>query len=447
MSAISTVADSTQPTAPAARAAGAVEGANTTGRAGASAEPGLRARGRAVAWREPVAPSWYELGERLAHGFLPARPPVRAMIGTWVQLDALAAEVALAPSQAAARALVARAEQAGELHALRVRVARLTPRNAEAAAMRVAVLTLACGWAHLDPMSPVHDAEVNAGLVELWSVLAHRLDHPNFVALPALALHNWAPARKPRRHLPIDQLARVERLVPVVRWSPKGEPLSRLDHFMLATTRLEARGVWLFRLAETLAHTLADLGPDAPATATALRRLARVLHTLRAQLAAEQRVVEAARVTDQQRTALAALVRAAAPGRRGGPAAGAGPGRVTDHGALPRVAAARPGGLLPGTLEPPVIQAAEAALGMGAYRLGESGRQSGRRHLPAAQRAWLTALERHCAPVRGLGTRGGPAAAAYHEARTSLITLRHSYAHLLHTAQALPPPSRAREVA
>ncbi|MFE6779157.1 hypothetical protein [Streptomyces sp. NPDC057702] len=469
---------------------------------------GATSASRAVARGAPAGP-----GERLAHGFLPERPPVRAMIGTWVRLDELAAEVALAPTRAAARALVTRAEAAGELATLRARVARLTHRHAEAAAMRVAVLAAACGWAHLDPTGqgptppepgrdvpgpeptgpdPEPGARVTEGLADLWSALGHRLDQPHFVALPALALHNWATARKPRRHLPIDQLVRAEALVPVVRWAPAGEPLSRLDRLLLATTRLEAHGVWLFRLADALAHTLAAQGPDAPATATALRRLARVLHALRAQLAAEHQAVAAAPVTDQQRAIIAALVHAAPPPRTTPPTVhghptdashSTGPGPDAPHATGPRSAtpprlgpppsvprargsrdesagragprAARDGGgavgrgapHLPTTLEPPVLQAAEAVLGAGAQRAGESGRQSARRYLPAAQRAWLTALERQCAPVRHLAPRGGPVSMAYHEARTSLIALRLGYAHLLHAAQSPPHATAPRQVA
>ncbi|MEU3960588.1 hypothetical protein AB0F42_12305 [Streptomyces buecherae] len=398
------------------------------------------------------------LGERLAHGFLPERPPVRAMIGTWVRLDELASSVALAPSRDAARGLVERAERAGELAALRARVARLTHRHAEAAAMRVAVLAAACDWAHPAPTSPEPAKRAGEGLADLWDALGHRLDQPHFVALPTLALHNWTTARKPRRHMPIDQLVRAEALVPVVRWTPADEPLGRLDRFLLATTRLEAHGVWLFRLADALAHTLATQGPDAPATATALRRLARVLHALRAQLLAEQRAVADAPASEQQRAVIAALARAAAsPGEHAGRARPHSPRlvgpRPADPGPVgPR--AARDGGgavgrgvaHLPATLEPPVLQAAEAALGTGA-RTGEASRQAVRRHLPATQRAWLIALERQCAPVRGLAPRGGPVSAAYHEARTSLIALRHSYAHLLHTAQSRSPETGERQVA
>lgn len=403
------------------------------------------------------------LGERLAHGFLPERPPVRAMIGTWVRLDELASSVALAPSRDAARELVERAERAGELAALRARVTRLTHRHAEAAAMRVAVLAAACDWAHLAPTSAEPAERAGEGLADLWEALGHRLDQPHFVALPALALHNWTTARKPRRHMPIDQLVRAEALVPVVRWTPADEPLGRLDRFLLATTRLEAHGVWLFRLADALAHTLATQGPDAPATATALRRLARVLHALRAQLLAEQRAVADAPASEQQRTVIAALARAAAsPGEHAGRARPHSPRLVGPRPPGPRSAdprpvgprAARDGGgavgrgaaHLPATLEPPVLQAAEAALGTGA-RTGEASRQAVRRHLPATQRAWLTALERQCAPVRGLAPRGGPVSAAYHEARTSLIALRHSYAHLLHTAQSPSPETGERQVA
>ncbi|WEV27624.1 hypothetical protein OYE22_22385 [Streptomyces sp. 71268] len=288
------------------------------------------------------------LGERLAHGFLPERPPVRAMIGTWVRLDELASSVALAPSRDAARDLVERAERAGELAALRARVTRLTHRHAEAAAMRVAVLAAACGWAHLTPTDPEPDERAGAGLTDLWAALGHRLDQPHFVALPALALHNWTTARKPRRHMPIDQLVRAEALVPVVRWTPAGEPLGRLDRFLLATTRLEAHGVWLFRLADALAHTLATQGPDAPATATALRRLARVLHALRAQLLAEQRAVADAPASEQQRTVIAALARAAAsPGEHPGRARPNPPRLVAPRSAGPRPVgprAARDGG-------------------------------------------------------------------------------------------------------
>ena len=328
-----------------------------------------------------------------AHGFLPERPPVRSMIGTWTRLDAMARAAAIAPDREAAIALVERAHRADELSALRQRVSRLSLRNAEAAAMRIAVIAVSCGWCGLDPQAPAAREVADGAFLDLWAAIAHRIDHDQFVALPTLALHNWVPERKPRRHIPIDQLARTEVLVPIVRWAPEGQPLSRLDRLMLAATRLEAHGIWLFRLAETLAGR----SPDDSSTPTALRRLVRVQHALRAQLLAEAAELTAAPATPQQRAVLGALAEQ-------------------------------------GALEPPVLQAAEAVLGIGGRRMGEGRRQMMRRHLPAQHRAWLSAMDRHCAPVRTLAHRGGPDAAVYREAQESLIALRRTYTALVQAA-------------
>ncbi|MEV5592701.1 hypothetical protein [Streptomyces sp. NPDC052496] len=328
-----------------------------------------------------------------AHGFLPERPPVRTMAGTWVRLSELAGAAATAPDLDTARGLVARAGRDGDLTALRQRVSRLSPRNADAASLRVAVIAAACGWSALDPLAPAALRTADAAFLGLWSAVAHRIDHQQFVGLPTLALLNWAPERKPRRRLPVDQLARTEPLVPVVRWSPPGQPLGRLDRLMLATTRLEAHGSWLFRLA----GTLAGRGPGDASTRTALRRLIRVQHALRAQLRGE-----------------AAELRAAPASAR--------------HGAVLAALAAQR------ALEPPVFLVADAVLGAGGRRAGESGRHQLRRYLPTAHRARLTALDRHCAPVRTLAHRGGPDAALYCEARESLIALRRTYAGLVHCA-------------
>ncbi|MFF4949633.1 hypothetical protein [Streptomyces chattanoogensis] len=328
-----------------------------------------------------------------AHGFLPERPPVRSMIGTWTRLDAMARAAALAPGREAAIAIVERAHRAEELSALRQRVSRLSPRNAEAAAMRVAVIAVSCGWNGLDPQAPAARQIADEAFLDLWAAVAHRIDHDQFVALPTLALRNWAPERKPRKHIPIDQLARTEPLVPIVRWAPEGQPLSRLDRLMLAATRLEAHGIWLFRLAETLAGR----APDDSSTPTALRRLVRVQHALRAQLRSEAAELAAAPTTPQQRAVLAALAEQ-------------------------------------GALEPPVLQAADAVLGVGGRRPGDGRRQHLRRHLPAPHRAWLSAMDRHCAPVRTLAHRGGPDAATYREAQESLIALRRTYTSLVHAA-------------
>lgn len=327
------------------------------------------------------------------HGFLPERPPVRSMIGTWTRLDAVARAAATAPDREAAVALVERARRAGELAALRQRVSRLSLRNAEAAAMRIAVIAVSCGWCGLDPQAPAAREVADQAFLDLWAAIAHRIDHDQFVALPTLALHNWAPERKPRRHIPIDQLARTEALVPIVRWAPEGQPLSRLDRLMLAATRLEAHGIWLFRLAETLAGR----SPDDSSTPTALRRLVRVQHALRAQLLAEAVELAAAPATPQQRAVLGALAEQ-------------------------------------GALEPPVLQAADAVLGIGGRRMGDGRRQLLRRHLPAQHRAWLSAMDRHCAPVRTLAHRGGPDAAVYREAQESLIALRRTYTALVQAA-------------
>ncbi|MFJ8671391.1 hypothetical protein [Streptomyces sp. NPDC093589] len=328
-----------------------------------------------------------------AHGFLPERPPVRSMIGTWTRLDALARAAAVAPGHESAVELVARAHRAKELSALRQRVSRLSPRNAEAAAMRVAVIAVSCGWSGLDPVAPAARQVADEAFLDLWAAVAHRIDHDQFVALPTLALHNWAPERKPRRHIPIDQLARTEALVPIVRWAPEGRPLCRLDRLMLAATRLEAHGIWLFRLAETLAGR----SPDDSSTPTALRRLVRIQHALRAQLHSEAAGLAAAPATAQQRAVLGALAEQ-------------------------------------GALEPPVLQAADAVLGIGGRRMGEGRRQLVRRHLPVQHRAWLSAMDRHCAPVRTLAHRGGPDAAVYREAQESLIALRRTYQALVHAA-------------
>ncbi|MFG2206942.1 hypothetical protein [Streptomyces sp. NPDC048638] len=339
------------------------------------------------------------------HGFLPERPPVRSMIGTWTRLDAMARAAAHAPDREAAVAVVERAHRADELSALRQRVSRLSPRNAEAAAMRVAVIAVSCGWNGLDPQAPAARRAADEGFLDLWAAVAHRIDHDQFVALPTLALHNWAPERKPRKHLPIDQLARTETLVPIVRWAPEGQPLSRLDRLMLAATRLEAHGIWLFRLAETLAGR----SPDDSSTPTALRRLVRVQHALRTQLRAEAAELAAAPTTPQQRAVLGALAEQ-------------------------------------GALEPPVLQAADAVLGVGGRRPGDGRRQLQRRHLPASHRAWLSAMDRHCAPVRTLAHRGGPDAAVYREAQESLIALRRTYTSLVHAAArpaAAPLPAAA----
>ncbi|MEU9114160.1 hypothetical protein AB0D04_20840 [Streptomyces sp. NPDC048483] len=344
--------------------------------------------------------------EARMHGFLPERPPVRSMIGTWTRLDAMAHAAAAAPGREAAIALVERAHCASELAALRQRVSRLSPRNAEAAAMRVAVIAVSCGWNGLDPQAPAARQVADEAFLDLWAAVAHRIDHDQFVALPTLALRNWAPERKPRKHIPIDQLARTEALVPIVRWAPEGQPLSRLDRLMLAATRLEAHGIWLFRLAETLAGR----APDDSSTPTALRRLVRVQHALRAQLRSEAAELAAAPTTPQQRAVLGALAEQ-------------------------------------GALEPPVLQAADAVLGVGGRRPGDGRRQHLRRHLPASHRAWLSAMDRHCAPVRTLAHRGGPDAAVYREAQESLIALRRTYTSLVqaaaHPSTATPLPTAA----
>ncbi|MFH8347127.1 hypothetical protein [Streptomyces sp. NPDC018045] len=330
-----------------------------------------------------------------AHGFLPERPPVRTMTGTWTRLTELAAAAATAPDPDTARDLVARAGRDGDLTELRQRVSRLSLRNADAASVRVAVIAAACGWSALDPLAPASPRTADTAFLDLWSAVAHRVDH-QFVGLSTLALLNWAPERKPRRHVPIDQLARAEALVPVVRWSPPEQPLGRLDRLMLATTRLEAHGIWLFRLA----GTLAGRAPGDASTGTALRRLIRIQHALRAQLRGEAAELRAAPGSARQGAVLAALA-------------------------------------AQGALEPPVFLAADAVLGTGGRRAGEVSRHQLRRHLPTAHRAWLTAMERHCAPVRTLAHRGGPEAAVYREAQESLIALRRTYAGLVRCAAGL----------
>lgn len=328
-----------------------------------------------------------------AHGFLPERPPVRSLIGTWTRLDAMARAAAIAPDREAAVALVERAHRADELAALRQRVSRLSLRNAEAAAMRIAVIAVSCGWCGLDPRQPAAREVADEAFLDLWAAIAHRIDHDQFVALPTLALHNWAPERKPRRHIPIDQLARTEALVPIVRWAPEGQPLNAAGP--VDAGRDPPGGAWDLALPArrnpcgTVTRRLLHpdgAAPSGPGPARAAR-----------QLLAEAAELAAAPATPQQRAVLGALA-----------------GQ--------------------GALEPPVLQAADAVLGIGARRMREGRRQLLRRHLPAQHRAWLSAMDRHCAPVRTLAHRGGPDAAVYREAQESLIALRRTYTALVQAA-------------
>ncbi|WP_063792520.1 hypothetical protein [Streptomyces atriruber] len=333
----------------------------------------------------------------LAHGFLPERLPVPHLSGSWTRLDALAHAAAAAPCREDARLLVAEACRSAELTVLRQRTARLSEHRAKAAAMRVAVIVAACGWTDLDPVSPGSRRAANEEFRALWSSLAHRTDHPRFVALPTLSLLNWAPLRKPGRAVPVDQLARTESLVPIVRWSAGERPLSRLDRLMLATVRLEAHGVWLFRLAETLAGR----SPGDCAIAVALRRMTRIQHTLQGQLRSSTAKLSHAPATGQQCAVLTSLAEQEA-------------------------------------LEPPVLLASDAVLGMGG-RMGVGSRYQLRRHLPAQHRAWLSTLDRRSAGVRTLAHRRGPDADAYRDAQESLVALRCAYAELVRTAMQPAP--------
>ncbi|MEU7576250.1 hypothetical protein AB0B50_01400 [Streptomyces sp. NPDC041068] len=326
------------------------------------------------------------------HGFLPRRLPAPHLSGAWTDLDALAASAAAAPSREEARFLVENAARSGELTLLRRRVARLPQHRARAAAMRVAVVVAACGWTDLDPLAPVSRRAAHEEFLGLWAALAHRGDHQEFVALPTLSLLNWAPSRKPGRTVSVDQLARTESLVPIVRWSPKDQPLSRLDRLMLAGVRLEAHGIWMFRLA----HSLAGRSPGDDSVAVALARLTRVQHALRRQLHLEERQMGPAPATGQQCAVLVALAEQ-------------------------------------GALEPPVLLTADAVLGMGG-RMGGGSRHQLRRHLPDQHRAWLSALDRHSAGIHTLTHRRGPDADAYREAQESLVALRRTYAQLVRTA-------------
>ncbi|MEV5981381.1 hypothetical protein [Streptomyces sp. NPDC052114] len=326
------------------------------------------------------------------HGFLPSRPPAPRLSGAWTELDVLARAAASAPAREDARLLVERAARTGELALLRARVARLPQHRAEAAAMRVAVTVAACGWTDLDPRAPLSRRAAHEDFLDLWAALTHRAEHQQFVALSTLSLLNWTPERKPGRSVPADQLARSEALVPIVRWAPPDRPLSRLDHLMLAAVRLEAHGIWLCRLADTLAGR----APGDEAVGAALGRLARIQRCLRGQLRQEEGALAFAPASGQQRAVLGALAEQ-------------------------------------GALEPPVLLTADAVLGMGG-RLGGGSRHQLRRHLPDRHRARLAALDRHSAGVRTLAHRRGPDADAYREAQESLVALRRTYTRLVHTA-------------
>ncbi|MEU5899542.1 MULTISPECIES: hypothetical protein [Streptomyces] len=328
----------------------------------------------------------------LVHGFLPHRLPALHLAGGWTDLDALAHATAAAPCREEARLLVAEACRASALPSLRHRVARLSEHRARAAATRLAVIVAACGWTELDPASTKATRVANEQFLALWTSLAHRSDYSRLVGLPTLALFNWAPLRKPGRAVPVDQLARTESLVPIVRWSAADRPLSRLDRLMLATVRLEAHGVWLFRLAETLAGR----SPADRSVSVALRRMTRIQHALHGQLRSCAARLVLAPATGQQCAVLASL-------------------------------AARE------ALEPPVLLAADAVLGMGG-RMGTGSRCQQRRHLAARHRAWLSTLDRRSAAVRTLAHRRGADADAYRDAQESLVALRCAYAGLVRTA-------------
>ncbi|MEU5772852.1 hypothetical protein ABZ819_06040 [Streptomyces venezuelae] len=328
----------------------------------------------------------------LVHGFLPQRLPAPHLAGGWTDLDALARAAAAAPCREEARLLVEEACRTTELPALRLRVARLSEHRAKAAAMRMAVIVAACGWTDLDPTSSRAGRVAEERFLALWTSLAHRSDHTRLVGLPMLSLLNWAPLRKPGRALPVDQLARTEPLVPIVHWSAGDQPLSRLDRLMLATVRLEAHGVWLFRLAESLAGR----SPGDRSVSVALCRMTRVQHALHGQLRSNAVKLSLAPATGQQCAVLAALAEQEA-------------------------------------LEPPVLLAADAVLGMGGP-MGAGSRCQQRRHLAARHRAWLSTLDRRSVAVRTLAHRRGADADAYRDAQESLVALRCAYAELVRTA-------------
>ncbi|MCZ0975596.1 hypothetical protein O1L55_38920 [Streptomyces albulus] len=94
-----------------------------------------------------------------------------------------------------------------------------------------------------------------------------------------------------------------------------------------------------------------------------------------------------------------------------------------------------------GALEPPVLQAADAVLGIGGRRLGEGRRQHLRRHLPAQHRAWLSAMDRHCAP-----SAPSPTAAALTPPSTARPRSRSSPSAAPTPPSSTPPPPHSGPV-
>ncbi|MBB5122932.1 hypothetical protein [Streptomyces eurocidicus] len=158
---------------------------------------------------------------------IPSNMEMRRLSPPWRLLDDVALETMRAESPQAAREIVAQRWDARQAQWL-PNAFSLSGRQESAVGLRLAAISLNCGWHEVIPRQPSLSVPVPERFRSLWKVVAHRLGTEDLGAAPLLGIANYGS----------DDTSRGA-IVPALRWSATDEP-SRIDLLLAAAARIDA---------------------------------------------------------------------------------------------------------------------------------------------------------------------------------------------------------------
>ncbi|MFJ3903672.1 hypothetical protein [Streptomyces sp. NPDC090025] len=155
---------------------------------------------------------------------------VRPLTGSWRSLDWYVQETMAARGRGEAQAIVGERWRGPDTSALTERAARLARDQVEPVALRLAAISVNCGWSEVLTDTRSAAPGVPDSFARLWAVVAQRLGTVRFGAAPLLAVTNHSGAG-----LAVGGTRRE----PAVIWSDSTSP-SRIDLFLAALARVDA---------------------------------------------------------------------------------------------------------------------------------------------------------------------------------------------------------------
>ncbi|MEU9372575.1 hypothetical protein AB0D94_02140 [Streptomyces sp. NPDC048255] len=187
------------------------------------------------------------------------RPAVhRPLTGLWRSLDWYVQETMGATSVHGARYIAGDRWNGPGMACLRIRAARLAKGEVEAVALRLAAISVNCGWPAVVSGAGVPVAGVPVHFAGLWAAVAQRIGTARFAAAPLLAIVNHTAAEAP------GDAANA-----VLTWSGT-DSLSRIDLLLATAARIDSINAAVLLKSHQLEHAGAR-------PLTAIRALERII--------------------------------------------------------------------------------------------------------------------------------------------------------------------------